>query len=45
MKPSYPEELFCDEETARLVDSRWKEYFPKGDVAMGDSGAGHLDSA
>lgn len=30
MKPSYPDELFCDEETARLVDRRWREYFPQG---------------
>lgn len=28
MKPSYPEELVCDAETARKVDTRWKEYFP-----------------
>ena len=28
MKPSYPEELVCDAETARKVDGRWKEYFP-----------------
>jgi UbiD family decarboxylase len=37
MKPGYPEELFCDEETARKVDRRWKEYFPAGGVEMGDS--------
>lgn len=41
-KPSYPDELFCDDETASLVDRRWEEYFPKG-MDMGDSGAGHLD--
>lgn len=45
MKPSYPEELFCDPETAALVDRRWKEYFPGGGVAMGDSGLGHLTPA
>ncbi len=28
MKPHYPDELQCDEETARLVDRRWREYFP-----------------
>jgi len=28
MKPSYPKELVCDPETARTVDTRWKEYFP-----------------
>jgi hypothetical protein len=42
MKPTYPAELFCDPDTAKLVDRRWKEYFPDGKVAMGDSGAGHL---
>jgi 3-polyprenyl-4-hydroxybenzoate decarboxylase len=43
MKPSYPEELFCDEETAATVDRRWSEYFPDGGVEMGDSDRGHLD--
>lgn len=43
MKPPYPEELFCDEDTARLVDRRWNEYFPEGGVEMGDSDRGHLD--
>jgi UbiD family decarboxylase len=43
MKPWFPKELFCDEETAATVTRRWKEYFPSGKVAMGDSGAGHLD--
>ena len=42
MKPWYPKELFCDPDTARLVDRRWREYFPEGRVAMGDSGRGHL---
>jgi UbiD family decarboxylase len=42
MKPWFPEELFCDEETAATVSRRWKEYFPEGKVEMGDSGAGHL---
>jgi len=42
MKPDYPEELFCDEDTDRLVTERWKQYFPGG-VEMGDSGQGHLD--
>ncbi|MCO6430056.1 MAG: UbiD family decarboxylase [Deltaproteobacteria bacterium] len=28
MKPSYPEELECDQETRELVDKRWNEYFP-----------------
>ncbi|MBL9079561.1 MAG: UbiD family decarboxylase [Planctomycetes bacterium] len=43
MKPGYPAELFCDDRTARCVDRRWREYFPRGDVAMGDSSRGHLD--
>lgn len=42
MKPWYPEELFCDEETARTVSTRWAEYFPRGNVPMGDSDGGHL---
>ncbi len=42
MKAAYPEELFCDEDTARTVDHRWKEYFPDG-MDMGDSDRGHLD--
>jgi 3-polyprenyl-4-hydroxybenzoate decarboxylase len=44
MKPWYPEELFCDEQTSLLVDRRWKEYFPTGEVAMGDSAEAHLAS-
>jgi UbiD family decarboxylase len=43
MKPWYPEELFCDPETAALVDRRWKEYFPAGGVEMGDSDRASLD--
>ena len=29
MKPWYPDELFCDPDTEKLVTSRWNEYFPK----------------
>jgi 3-polyprenyl-4-hydroxybenzoate decarboxylase len=43
MKPGYPEELFCDEATARTVERRWKEYFPLGYVEMGDSESANLD--
>ena len=43
MKPWYPRELTCDERTASLVTSRWKEYFPSGRVDMGDSDKAHLD--
>ncbi|HEX6881777.1 MAG TPA: UbiD family decarboxylase [Planctomycetota bacterium] len=42
-KPGYPEELFCDPDTARTVERRWKEYFPAGKVAMGSSDRAHLD--
>ena len=43
MKPSYPEELFCDDETAQTVERRWGEYFPSGGIEMGDSDKAHLD--
>lgn len=43
MKPWYPKELYADDTTKRLVDTRWSEYFPSGKVAMGDSDRGHLD--
>ncbi|MAB90375.1 MAG: 4-hydroxybenzoate decarboxylase [Planctomycetes bacterium] len=42
MKPSYPEELFCDDQTAEKVTKRWGEYFPSG-MDMGDSARAHLD--
>jgi 3-polyprenyl-4-hydroxybenzoate decarboxylase len=42
LKPGFPKELFCDEETAATVTRRWREYFPAGGVEMGDSGAGNL---
>jgi len=42
-KPTYPKELYCDQATAQLVDRRWNEYFPAGDIQMGDSDRGHLD--
>jgi UbiD family decarboxylase len=34
-RPGFPEELFCDLETADLVTKRWKEYFPHDNVEMG----------
>ncbi len=45
MKPGYPEELFCDPDTAATVERRWREYFPAGgrEVEMGDSDRAHLD--
>jgi len=42
-KPGFPDELFCDEETAATVTRRWSEYFPDRDVEMGDSDRAHLD--
>lgn len=42
-KPGYPEELFCDPDTARIVERRWKEYFPAGGVEMGASDRASLD--
>ncbi len=41
MKPSYPPEVLCDEETSALVSQRWQDYFPQG-MAMGDSLAAHV---
>ncbi|TDI13098.1 MAG: UbiD family decarboxylase [Acidobacteria bacterium] len=43
MKPWYPEELFCDADTAAVVERRWSEYFPGKGVEMGDSDRAHLD--
>ena len=43
MKPGYPEELSCDEDTAKKVEARWKEYFPEARVEMGDSERANLD--
>jgi len=43
VKPTYPRELACDDDTAALVTRRWKEYFPSSPVAMGDSYRAHLD--
>ncbi len=45
LKSGFPEELRCDETTARTVTRRWLEYFPDGGVEMGDSEAAHLDRA
>jgi len=42
LKPGFPAELRCDDETSRTVDTRWREYFPQ-DIEMGDSFRGHLD--
>ena len=39
----FPDELFCDPETARRVEDRWRDYFPAGGVEMGDSDRAHLD--
>ena len=42
MKPWYPDELFCDPQTAEKVSSRWTEYFPDRNVEMGSSDWAHL---
>lgn len=44
MKQGYPDELFCGPATAAEVTRRWNEYFPSGDVEMGDSDTAHLDA-
>jgi 3-polyprenyl-4-hydroxybenzoate decarboxylase len=41
LKPGFPEELVCDEATAKTVTRRWREYFPAG-LTMGDSTKAHL---
>lgn len=41
MKPSYPPEVLCDDETANVVSTRWHDYFPKGQE-MGESLSGHV---
>ena len=43
LRPGFPDELFCDPETASTVERRWTEYFPDGGVEMGDSDRAHLD--
>jgi 4-hydroxybenzoate decarboxylase subunit C len=43
LKPGFPKELAARDDTATLVSSRWKEYFPGGGVEMGDSDRAHLD--
>ena len=43
LKPGFPDELLCDEDTAALVSQRWAEYFPGGRVEMGDSDRASLD--
>jgi len=42
LKPGFPDELFCDAQTDRVVTERWREYFPDG-LEMGDSATGNLD--
>jgi hypothetical protein len=32
MKPNYPDELLVRPDIAALVDRRWGEYFPLGDM-------------
>lgn len=42
LKPGFPAELFCRDDTSALVTRRWTEYFPSGGVEMGDSATAHL---
>ena len=35
MKPWYPKELFCDDQTAKTVTDNWRKYFPKNKIKMG----------
>ena len=44
-KPHHPPVVANDPDTAKLVDRRWAEYFPAGNVEMGDGEAAHLDQA
>lgn len=41
MKPSYPKEVLCDEETEERVTRSWELYFPKG-MEGGSSRAAHV---
>jgi len=41
MKPSYPDVVECDDETASKVSSRWDDYFPGG-MEMGSSATAHV---
>ncbi|MGE0593135.1 MAG: UbiD family decarboxylase [Vicinamibacterales bacterium] len=43
LKPWYPRELSCRDDTAATVSRRWREYFPGGGVEMGDSERASLD--
>lgn len=43
LKPGFPKELRCDDDTAALVTRRWSEYFGTRTVEMGDADVAHLD--
>ena len=43
LAPSFPDELTCRPDVAVTVTRRWREYFPDGNVEMGDAERGHLD--
>ena len=43
LSPSFPDELTCRPDVAATVTRRWREYFPEGNVEMGDAERGHLD--
>jgi hypothetical protein len=42
LKPGFPTELTCRADIAALVTRRWKEYFPRRTVEMGDAERAHL---
>ncbi|MCA1564880.1 MAG: UbiD family decarboxylase [Acidobacteria bacterium] len=37
MKPSYPDELVVRPDIKQLVDTRWREYFPSGDLLAAET--------
>lgn len=41
MKPSYPQEVLCDPDTANKVTEKWRRYFPNYQE-MGESAMGHV---
>ena len=42
MKPWYPKVVEAHPDTEALVAQRWREYFPKGIVTMGDPHRAHI---
>lgn len=42
VKPTYPKEVACRPDIAQKVTNRWLDYFPDGDVEMGDAESASL---